>query len=101
MQNMLLACFALVAALIHIMFLKKKIKNKKGRIFEIILLYIMVFGVGVAGLMSFVGHVFYADVIATKIGWPTGNPFQFEIGLSDGAWGVLGILCIWFRRHFW
>ncbi len=27
--------------------------------------------------------------------------FQIEVGIHDGAWGVLAILCIWFRREFW
>jgi hypothetical protein len=35
------------------------------------------------------------------IGWPPGNPFQFEVGVHDGAWGVLGFLCIWIGGLFW
>ena len=100
MQNMFLLLLAVLVAVIHFL-LVRRIKNRSISFFELLLLYVLVFGVGVAGLMSFVGHLFFADLIATKIGWATGSPFQFEIGVSDGAWGVLGILCIWFRKNFW
>lgn len=99
MQNMFLLIVGLLVAVIHILMIGKKAKKK--RVFELLLLYTLVFGVGIVGLMAFIGHVFFADIIATKIGWATGSMFQFEVGLHDGAWGILGILCIWFRRYFW
>jgi hypothetical protein len=46
-------------------------------------------------------HVFFPDYAAQSIGWPTGSPFQFEVGVHDGAWGVLGFLCIWIGGLFW
>src|SRR5262249_51982096 len=42
--------------------------------------------------MGFIPRVFFPDQTARSIGWPTGSPFQFEVGLHDGAWGVLGFL---------
>ena len=38
---------------------------------------------------------------ARAIGWTTGSPFQFEVGMHDGAWGVVGFLCIWIGGMFW
>jgi len=38
---------------------------------------------------------------AYSIGWPTGNPFQFEVALHDLAVGILGVLCFWLRGDFW
>ena len=58
--------------------------------------------VGVIGLpLGFIPHVFFADETARAIGWPTGSPFQFEVGVHDGACGVLGFLCIWIGGTFW
>ncbi len=42
-----------------------------------------------------------ADEAAKMIGWPAGNPFQFEVGLHDGAWGLLGFLCVFIGGGFW
>jgi hypothetical protein len=47
------------------------------------------------------GHLFAADRVAEQLGWPTGNPFQTEVGLFDLVFGVLGICCIWFRGQWW
>ena len=96
---MFLLFVGLIVALIHILYVGKKIKKK--RVFELLTLYTLIFGIGVTGLMAGVAHIFFGDLIAAKIGWAIGSPFQFEVGLHDAAWGVLGILSIWYRRHFW
>ncbi len=72
------------------------------RIVHILLLYALVLGVGVIGLLlGLIPHVFFADQTAKMIGWAPGSPFQFEVGVHDGAWGVLGFLCIWIGGLFW
>jgi hypothetical protein len=45
--------------------------------------------------------VFFADQAAELIGWPKGSMFQFEVGLHDGAWGILGFLSVFFGGGFW
>lgn len=56
------------------------------------------FGGGALGLLvAASGHLFAADQVAESIGWPTGSPFQREVGFSDLAWGMLGVLCIRMR----
>jgi 4-amino-4-deoxy-L-arabinose transferase-like glycosyltransferase len=67
---------------------------------EIFLLYL--FGVGVAGsgIGGFFGHVFISDPVAESIGWPTGNPFQLEVGVANLAVGVLGIVAMGRRDGF-
>jgi 4-amino-4-deoxy-L-arabinose transferase-like glycosyltransferase len=67
---------------------------------EIFLLYI--FGVGVAGsgIGGFFGHVFISDPVAESIGWPTGNPFQLEVGVANLAVGILGIVAMGRRDGF-
>lgn len=73
----------------------------KAKIVEVILLYFLVFFVGLGGLLAAMGHTFRADEIALKIGWQPGSPFQFEMAMANLAFGVLGILCIWKRDGFW
>lgn len=74
----------------------------RERVVRLLLLYALVLDVGVIGLpLGFVPHVFFADETARLIGWVPGSPFQFEVGLHDGAWGVLGFLCLWIGGSFW
>ena len=74
----------------------------RERIVYLLLLYALVFDVGVIGLpLGFVPHVFFADETARLIGWLPGSPFQFEVGVHDGAWGVLGFLSPWIGGSFW
>ncbi len=71
------------------------------RVSELFLFYIIFFCVGIQGLVGFYGHAFRADIVAKNIGWPAGNPFQFEIAVTNLAFGILGILCAKFRGYFW
>ena len=87
------------AFLIHLAVSKKA--RAKDKILETLLLYILVFFVGVTGIMAFMGHVYSSNSIAHSIGWAIGSPFQLEVGMANLAFGVLGILCIWFRGKFW
>ena len=73
----------------------------KGGVVEVILLYLFIFYVGVGGLIGALVHVFWGPETARGIGWQPGSPFQFEIGMANLAFGVLGILCIWQRGKFW
>ena len=72
----------------------------RERRLELFLLYL--FGVGVAGsgIGGFYGHVFISDPVAESIGWPTGNPFQLEVGMANLAVGILGIVAMGRRDGF-
>jgi hypothetical protein len=72
----------------------------RERRLEIFLLYL--FGVGVAGngIGGLFGHVFLSDPVAESIGWPTGNPFQLEVGLANLTVGILGIVAMGRRDGF-
>ena len=72
----------------------------RERRLELFLLYL--FGVGVAGsgIGGFFGHVFISDPVAESIGWPTGNPFQLEVGVANLALGILGIVAMGRRDGF-
>jgi len=73
----------------------------KTSIIETLLLNFLVINVGISGLYAFVGHAFSSKKVAEYIGWPSGNPFQFEVAITNLSIGVLGVLCIWFRDNFW
>ena len=100
MLAVIVAVLMVVLPLVHLAL--SKVPRTPRRVVHILLLYALVFGVGVIGLpLGFIPHVFFADETARSIGWPTGSPFQFEVGVHDGAWGVLGFLCIWIGGLFW
>lgn len=99
MINYLILLIAFVFATAHVLI--KKHTLSKAQVIDLYLLYLLVSGVGLIGGVGFVGHVFYADDVARLIGWSTGSPFQFEVGFHDGAWALLGFLCLYFRGNFW
>jgi|SRR6476659_11107569 Family of unknown function (DUF6790) len=89
MIALLIAVLMVVLPLLHLAF--SKMPRTPERVVHILLLYALVFGVGIIGLpMGFIPHVFFPDQTAESIGWPTGSPFQFEVGLHDGAFFVFG-----------
>jgi hypothetical protein len=100
MIGVTVALLSVVLPLAHLWL--SPLPRTRDRVVRLLLLYALVLGVGVIGLfLGFIPHVFFADETARLIGWPAGNPFQFEVGIHDGAWGVLGILCIWIGGTFW
>ena len=72
----------------------------KANLNELFLLYQLVFSVGITSILAFIGLTFMDVYIAEYTNWPL-SPFQQELGNVNLASGVLGIMCIWFRRLFW
>lgn len=99
MANDILILVAFVLATAHWFFVRKS--RSREQAVDLYFIYFLFFTVGVIGGIAFVGHVFFADQTAKMIGWAPGSPFQFEVGVHDGAWAMLGILAIWLRGKFW
>lgn len=100
MVNVVMLLLSLALPLIHLAVTKGP--RTRPNVLRIFLVYAFVFDVGAVGfLFGFVPHVFFADQAAGLIGWPKGSMFQFEVGLHDGAWGILGFLCVFFGGGFW
>lgn len=99
MFGALFPILALVVAAIHIAIDRKKRSVSKS--LEIILLYQLVISTGLGGIFGFIGHSMRADETAKFIGWRAGSPFQFEIAIANLSFGILGVLCFWFRGNFW
>lgn len=90
---------SIIAAFIH---LAVKRPQSRAAVIDIFLLHSLVFNVGLLGIFfGFIPHVFFPEQAAAAIGWEGGSHFQYEVGFHDGAWGLLGILCIWIRDRFW
>ena len=88
----------IIGAILHI-FLSKKPRTK-NRVFEIFLVWFLFIMVGIGCIWAFMGHIFMSNMVAATIGWPSGNPFQLEVGVANLAIGILGILCLKFRDNF-
>jgi hypothetical protein len=65
------------------------------------LLNALVYLIGVTGLIGASGHLLKADDVARSIGWAPGSPFQWEVGVADLGWGVLGVMTPFYGRGFW
>ena len=95
MIQWILIALTFFSALLHIFL------SKKSKPFEIFLLYSLVFLVGVRCSLIFLANLIDSVGVANYVGWPPGNPFQIEVAFVYLAIGILGILCIWFRKGFW
>jgi hypothetical protein len=95
----ILLAVALILPTIHVLLFTKD--RSMGNVARLYLAYLLPLSVGLGGLIGFMGHTLRADEIARSIGWPTGNPFQFEVAVANLAFGVLGLLCVKFRDGFW
>jgi len=100
MVNVVMVLLSVLLPLLHLVLTKGPWTQRN--ILRLLLVYAFVFDVGGVGfIFGFIPHVFFADEAAKLIGWPPGNPFQFEVGLHDGAWGILGFLCVFIGGGFW
>jgi len=100
MVNVVMVLLSVLLPLLHLAFTKGPWTHRN--VLRLLLVYAFVFDVGAVGfIFGFIPHVFFADEAAKLIGWPPGNPFQFEVGLHDGAWGILGFLCVFIGGGFW
>jgi hypothetical protein len=94
----LIIIFSVLGFLLHLMFSKQP--KTKGRVVELMLLYQLVFNIGLLGIISFLGHTFLPLEGARHLNWLP-SPFQQELANASLGFGVIGILSIWIRNHFW
>jgi len=77
-----------------------KTANSRERRYEIFLIFLFALGVAGSGIGGFFGHLFLSDQVAESVGWPTGSPFQLEMGFANLILGVLGIIAVGRRDGF-
>lgn len=88
-----------LGSILHIYLLPKK-QRTKSNIIELVLLYQIVFSLGLTSLMAFFGLTFMADYIAELTQWPS-CPFEQQLANVNLAFGVLGLMSIAYRGYFW
>lgn len=87
---------ALVLALIHISRLKKRTTAK---VIEVLLIYFMVFNIGVQGIFAGFFQAFNGKQTAAEIGF-TYSPFEWEIAFANIGLGVAALLAIFWRGRY-
>ena len=55
--------------------------------------------IGMNGIILGIGHLFIPAPIAESIGWAP-SPFQWEVGLANVGWGILGVTASSFDRDY-
>lgn len=75
-------------------------ERTRERIIELLLLYQIVFSLGLTSIMAFFGLTFLDKYVAELTHWPS-CPFEQQLANVNLGFGVLGILSIWFRKFFW
>ena len=74
-----------IAGLIHGYFKKDPCYNLSANMLRFVFLWYVCIAFTISGVM----HLFFGDFTADKIGWAN-SPFQFEIGLANLSFAVLG-----------
>jgi 4-amino-4-deoxy-L-arabinose transferase-like glycosyltransferase len=88
----------LLVAGVHVA-LDKTVWSRERKL-ELFLIYLFGLGVAATGIGGFFGHLFLSDLVAESIGWPSGNPFQLEVGFANLALGIMGIIAMSRRDGF-
>lgn len=83
-----------------IVILIDKKTNTRQRKIETFLIFLFGLGVAGSGIGGFFGHLFLSDQVAEGVGWPTGSPFQLEMGFANLILGVLGVIAVGRRDGF-
>jgi uncharacterized protein DUF6790 len=98
MTSLLFPAIAIAGFLVHAGVSRQP--RTRGRLVDLLLQWLFGAAIGASCVFSFIGHTFYAASVAEQIGFPAGNPFQWEVAWAGLALGALGVIAIR-RRDFW
>ncbi len=98
---MLAIILFIVAVLFSVGHIAYKKVNGLSSMAHVFLGYVLFFNMGIMGLLAAYAHIFKGPETAKLIGWEPGSPFQFEVGIANLSYGVLGLLAFWIRGRFW
>jgi len=75
-------------------------KERKESVIELVALYT----IGLSGwftiMSGLMGHLIYADQVASGISWPLNSGFQMELGFASIGIGIVGFFGFW-NRSYW
>ena len=97
MFQVIFTLIAVVGASVHLAFSPER-RSSGAAIAGTYLLYLLFFYVGLMGVLTAYAHVFRPVETSASIGWST-SPYEYEVGMADLTVGVLGVLCLKFRRR--
>jgi hypothetical protein len=98
MITLLFPAIAIAGFLIHAGVSRQP--RTRERLVDLLLHWLFGVSIGGAFVFGFLGHTLYAAQVAEQIGFPAGNPFQWEVGWANLAVGALGLIAVR-RRDFW
>jgi hypothetical protein len=88
----------LISILIHVIATRRK--GRSESVVELVAIYT----IGLAGWFTIsnglLGHILYADQVASNIGWPIQSGFQMELGFAAIGMGLVGAIGFW-NKSFW
>lgn len=87
---------ALILAFIHLSRMKKRTTAKT---IEILLVYLVVFNIGIQGIFAGFFQAFQGQKTAALIGF-TYSPFEWELAFSNIGIGVAALLAIFWRGRY-
>jgi hypothetical protein len=73
------------------------VRRRRGRdtdVAALVLNWFLLVVIGVAGLIVVVAHTAFAGVTADGIGFPSGNPFQYEVAVANFAIAVIAFVAV-------
>lgn len=88
----------IIGFFIHLMVSKQP--KSPAKIAELFLLYQMIFSVSLSSFLAFFGLSFMTEFVAKYSGWSSSR-FEELLGNVNFSYGILGLLAIWIRGHFW
>lgn len=91
--------FGIIMTIWHIYSLPKQDRTG-SKILEIILLYQIVFSIGMTSFLAFIGMTFLPEYVAQFTNWPA-CPFEQQLANVNLAFWVLGMMAIYYRGYFW
>ena len=95
----LLFVVAVIASLVRLYSSKKA--RTRARVVEVFLRNFLFFIFGVGGVIGFIYVALMPQSVSNFIGWSMGSPYQAEVGFADLAFGVVGIMTLFYKEVFW